>query len=72
MKQFKIDMAKPYPSYLLNWSKEHTIPYMTWADAIGLFHETTGGHMEGISGETKFDLVFYDDAKATWFILRYS
>lgn len=72
MKQFKIDLAESYPSYLINWIKEHTVPDMTWADAIGIFHETTGGYMEGISGDTTFKLVFYDDVKATWFLLRYT
>jgi hypothetical protein len=73
MTHFEIDMGKhPFPSYFRNWFREHFTSTMECSDAIQLFHETTGGYMDGSPGASTFNLIFYDDTKATWFLLRYS
>lgn len=72
MVRILVDLKKPYPSYLKNWSKHYRLFGQEWGMVIEMFRITTRGRMVGFKGYYVFDLVFEQDSDATEFMLRWS
>ncbi len=72
MKKFTIDMKQPMPTYLRNWAVAHDLIGSTdWPKIEELFRTTANGRVVGVKGAYTYDLVFDNDAAASWFILRW-
>lgn len=61
-----------YPVHLKNWTKEYKMRGAKWETAIETFSKTTNGRMCGKKGDTKFYLVFDNEADYITYLLRYS